>query len=79
MILLNDVVHILGFTKMDRHSRVDNDAGNRRRVGAALVNRALLGQVMQVDRLLQEPLGCGPIELGGEQKVNRVAVPPVSH
>ena len=74
MVLLNDVVQVLGLAQLDRHTRVGNDAGNRRGVSATLIDRDLLRQIMQADRLLQEPPGCGPIAVGGEQKVNRVAI-----
>ena len=74
MILLDDVVEILHLPNNDRSSAAGIDLINRRLVGAALVDGDLLGYIVGLHDFFKEPQGCGLVALGGQKKVDRLAL-----
>ena len=66
VVLFDDVVQIFDPTDLDVRPMFCVAAFDRRRVGAALVDRDLLGNAMMADRLAREPQGGITIPLGGQ-------------
>src|SRR5208283_4641076 len=69
VVLFDDVVQIFDPTDFDVRLMFCAVAFDRRRVGAALVDRDLLGNAMMAYRLAQEPQCGTTIPLGGQQEV----------
>jgi hypothetical protein len=74
VILLDDVVQVFVLTHQDIDASVSPYAFNGRRVGATLVDRDLLWDVVQVDGALQKASGRSHIPLGSEKEVHRLAL-----
>ena len=78
VVLFNDVVEVFDLEDFDRGSRTrelqdDVNAFETRQIGPALVDGDLLGDVVQVDRALEEA-PCGRhVALGREHEVHRPA------
>jgi hypothetical protein len=73
MILFNDVVEILDLADLDSRVMVGIVADDRRRVGAAFVDRDLLRNTMTTDGLAQEARRGFTIPSGCQQEVYRGA------
>src|SRR6185312_633107 len=73
MILLNNVVEVFDLADLDIRIMLLVIAFDRRGVGAALVDRDLLGLAMTADRLAQKAQRRPAVAFGRQQKVNRVA------
>ena len=70
MVVLNDVVQVLDSSKFDVDTAVELNALDGRRVSAAVVDRDLVGQAIEIDGALEEATcGCD-IALGREQEVD---------
>jgi|GEM_PF-3720869 len=55
MILLDEVVQILGLAQLDGHAAVADQAVHGRSVGAALIDRYRLGNVVPIGRARCSP------------------------
>ena len=72
VVLLDDVVEVLRLAQFNCHAAVGDQASHSCGVGAALVNRDLFGDVMQVNGTLEESAGRRYIAPSGEQEVHGV-------
>jgi hypothetical protein len=73
MVLLDDVVEVFDLTDLDPCLMFGIVAFNRRRIGAALVDRDRLRRSIPADRLAQEPQRGFAIPFGGQQEIHRGA------
>ena len=73
MILFDDVIQIFDLTDFDVSLMFSIVAFDRRRVGAALVDRDLLRRAMLADRLAQKAQRGFVIPLCGQQEIHRRA------
>jgi hypothetical protein len=73
--ILLDKVQVLRLARLDGHAAVGHQAVDGRGVRAALVDRDLLGHIVQFDRTLEEAPGRCGVALGREQEIHRLAEP----
>src|SRR5450830_442924 len=74
MVLLNDVVEVLHLADNDRNSAAGIDLINGRLVGAALVHRDLLRNIIGLHGLVKEAHGRCLVALGRQQEVDRFSL-----
>jgi hypothetical protein len=74
VIRLDEVVQVFVLTHQDIDASVSLYAFSGRRVGATLVDRDLLWDVVQVDDALQKASGRSHIPLASEKEVHRLAL-----
>jgi hypothetical protein len=74
MILFHDMVEILALPESESCLVSPVVPLNRRGVAATLVNRNRLRQPLVPNSLASDRLGCGALSIGGQQKVNGVAL-----
>jgi hypothetical protein len=71
MVLFDDVVEVFDLTELDARPAFGIVVFDRRRVGAALVDRDLFRRAVPLDRLAQEPQRGFAIPFGGQQEIRR--------
>jgi hypothetical protein len=71
VILFDDVVEVFDLTDLDANFSFGIVAFDRRRIGAALVDRDLLRRSVPLDYLAQESQRSFAIPFGGQQKIYR--------
>jgi hypothetical protein len=69
MVLLNDGVEILTLPHLDAGLMINVVTADGRSVGAALVDRDLLGRTVPTDRALKETASRSLVPVSGEQEV----------
>ena len=71
MILLDEVVEVFRLAQLDVWAGIGTHALDGRRVGAAPVDRDLLGQTVQLDGALEESPRRSEVSVSPKQKVHR--------